>query len=397
MQDLLRCSITKLALREVTEEELRQFNQRIRSSQLRHLDGTVVQKEVQFAYVTVDGQLVYPVEEGIVLMLPAFAISVGRNSISETSNFQLREEKKVVQDWYNQFGWQESEAGKCLDSLAFGDYRPVVVDYDHKGLMRIARYLPPGGKYMLDVASGAVPHDEYVHYSDNFQYRICMDLSFQALKQAKKKLGARGIYILGDITNLPLQDNMIDTVMSLHTIYHVPMDEQESAFRELYRVLKPGGTELVVYNWGKHSLMMRIADAPLNPFTFWIVRTLKRLVGIKPKAASAQPALPARPARTLYFHAHNYKWFDRMFRQFCEYDMVCWRTVHQAFLSWYVRERFFGRQLLDFLFWFEEKFPHLAARVGQFPMFIIKKPAAATTETASASTENSEELASINA
>ena len=214
-------------------------------------------------------------------------------------------------------------------------------EYDHKTNLRPLKYLREGGKYLLDVASGAVPQPEYLKFSDAFEKRICIDLSFLALQQARKKLGDKGIYILGDITNLPLQDDICDAVISLHTIYHVPADEQGSAFRELYRVLKPGRTALVIYNWGEHSFLMRLADIPLNPPILGTLRAFKRVFGGKAKATnSSAPSLPPRPARGLYFHAHTYRWFKREMSKYFDFDMVCWRIVDQQFLVYYIRPRF---------------------------------------------------------
>jgi ubiquinone/menaquinone biosynthesis C-methylase UbiE len=374
MQEIVRCPVTKLGLEAMTDEQLNQVNRRILNYELRHLDGTSVQKPLAQGFLSDDGRFAYIVEDGIILLLAAFAIALRPEE--PDSNYRLREEKAVVQNWYNEYGWKTGEGGKCLDSMAFGDLRPVTREYDHKTNLRPLEYLREGGRYLLDVASGAVPQPEYLNFSDAFEKRICIDLSFLALQQARKKLGDKGIYILGDITNLPLQDDVCDAVISLHTIYHVPADEQGSAFRELYRVLKPGRTALVIYNWGEHSWLMRLAELPLNPVFLGAVHRLKRLFGKKPKTASSgEPSLPPRPTRGLYFHAHNYRWFQQEMRRYFEFDIVCWRIVNQTFLVYYVRPRFFGKTFLKLIYWCEETFPHLAARCGQFPMFIIKKPA----------------------
>jgi SAM-dependent methyltransferase len=247
------------------------------------------------------------------------------------------------------------------------------------------KYLQQGGKYILDVASGGIPQPEYLQYSEAFEKRICIDLSFVALQQARKKLGNRGIYILGDITNLPLRDDVCDAVMSLHTIYHVPEDEQSSALRELYRVLKPGGTALVIYNWGDNSLLMRMARIPLNENCLAVFHFLQRLVGLRKKKESepGQPSLPPRPARGLYFHAHDYKWFEAELGKYCRFDLVCWRSVDQSFLVYYIRPSFCGKTFLRLIYWWESAFPGLAARLGKFPMFIFKKQPNASAGTVS--------------
>jgi ubiquinone/menaquinone biosynthesis C-methylase UbiE/uncharacterized protein YbaR (Trm112 family) len=374
MQDILRCPVTKLGLKAMTDEQLNQLNRRILSHELGHLDGTRVERPLTQALESEDGRFAYIIEDGIAMLLAAFAIVLNPGSEDTPGQNQLREEKKVVKDWYDQFGWQTGETGLCLDAVAFGDLRPVSKEYRHKTQLRPLKYLQQGGKYILDVASGGIPQPEYIQYSEAFEKRICIDLSFVALQQARKKLGSRGIYILGDITNLPLREDVCDAVMSLHTIYHVPADEQSSALRELYRVLKPGGTALVIYNWGEHSLLMRMARIPLHKRSLAVFHFLQRLVGLrKKKSEAAQPSLPPRPARSLYFYAHDYKWFATELGRYCHFDLVCWRIVDQEFLVYYIRPHFFGKTLLQLIYGWESSFPRLAGRLGMFPMFIIKK------------------------
>ena len=45
----------------------------------------------------------------------------------------------------------------------------------------------------------------------------------------------------------------------------------------------------------------------------------------------------------------------------------------KAFLVYYIRPQFFGKTFLRLIYWWESAFPRLAARLGMFPMFIIKK------------------------
>lgn len=120
------------------------------------------------------------------------------------------------------------------------------------------KYLKTGGKYILDMGSGPIQYPEYLSYSNGFKYRICVDISFLGLKETRKKLGDKGIYLQADITNLPLIDNLVDAVASLHTLYHVPEDEQDLALQEIYRVLLPGSSAVVVYSWGSHSFIRQL-------------------------------------------------------------------------------------------------------------------------------------------
>ena len=48
--------------------------------------------------------------------------------------------------------------------------------------------------------------------------------------------------------------------VSLHTIHHLPENEHLQAYRELYRVLLPGSSAVVVNGWPSSRLM-----APFEP------------------------------------------------------------------------------------------------------------------------------------
>ena len=51
------------------------------------------------------------------------------------------------------------------------------------------------GRFLLDAGSGPVQYDEYLTYSQDYRYRVCMDLSVVALQEARKRLGEKGIYV----------------------------------------------------------------------------------------------------------------------------------------------------------------------------------------------------------
>ena len=165
--------------------------------------------------------------------------------------------------FYDEVGWHSMEDDTDLyeDTNRFEDLRPVSQNYVHRCHMRVTHHIPPGGQYLLDVASGPVPFPEYVTYSEGYECRICVDISIRALQAAKKKLGNKGIYIKADITQLPLKSESVDAFVSLHTVYHVPKDSQILAFQELERVLKPQRSGVVVYTWGWHCRVMGVLTA----------------------------------------------------------------------------------------------------------------------------------------
>lgn len=291
------------------------------------------------------------------------------NGVDRNSKDCLMKVKRDVQDFYDQIGWQKVEEELFTDALENEDLRPVSKDYIHKCHLRVNRYLKPSGKYFLDVASGPIQYPEYLSYSNGFDTRICIDISLLALKEARRKLGDKGIYILADITNLPLKDSSVDAVLSLHTIYHVPEDEQGVAFREIYRVLKPGSSAVVVYSWGINSPLMN-----LTLFPFKIMQMLKafviRILSKRNNTRLMKSSEDYQPK--LYFHAHNYKYLARQIRGF-DFDISVWRSVSVSFTKTYIHSYLFGKQALALIYWLEDKFPYMAGRLGQYPLFVIKK------------------------
>ena len=72
----------------------------------------------------------------------------------------------------------------------------------------------------------------------------CLDYSENMMASAREKAGAIGIknitFLQGDVGALPFEDESFDIVLSLNGFHAFP--DKEAAYRETYRVLKPGGT-----------------------------------------------------------------------------------------------------------------------------------------------------------
>lgn len=249
-----------------------------------------------------------------------------------------------------------------VDAIKFEDLRPISGDFNRKCRLRVSKYLKPNGKYILDVASGPVQFPEYLSYSKDYDFRICADISLSALKEAKIKLGGKGIYILANITELSIRNNSVDAAISLHTIYHVPRNEQKTSFEEVYRVLKPGSTAVVVYSWGNRSCLMKV----MIPYR--VIRKIGKIIMSKGRETNATDRAQML---NLYFYAHPYKWFKKQQWSF-DFDVVVWRSVNIDFQKLFIHERLIGKSILAALYWLEETFPHIMGRLGQYPMFIIR-------------------------
>ena len=72
----------------------------------------------------------------------------------------------------------------------------------------------------------------------------CLDYSADMMGAAQKKAEAAGIknitFRQGDVGALPFDDGSFDTVLSLNGFHAFP--DKDAAYRETFRVLKPGGT-----------------------------------------------------------------------------------------------------------------------------------------------------------
>ena len=183
-------------------------------------------------------------------------------------------------------------------------------------------------------------------------------------------MGGKGVLIQGDIVHLPFADDSIDAVLSLHTIYHVPSEEQPQAFREVHRVLKPGGVAVVAYEWGETpwrelSPARRLLHLP-GKLLGRVARALQRgQAGAERTGEAGEP--------TLYFHAYDHRWFaaqDWPFRV----DVRVHHFFSSAFLERYVRG-WPGRLLLGAIRRLEDRFPRLAGRYGRYPLIVIRKDA----------------------
>lgn len=68
--DILCCPVSKTPVRPATRAELEAVNRAIAAGTLQTVSGTAVSRRFDEALITVDGKVVYRVEDGIPVMLP---------------------------------------------------------------------------------------------------------------------------------------------------------------------------------------------------------------------------------------------------------------------------------------------------------------------------------------
>ena len=268
--------------------------------------------------------------------------------------------KQQVREFYDAVGW--SQAGDGLyQNARYEDLRPVSREYIHNCHMRVKRHLAPQGDILLDAGSGPVQWPEYLTYSENYQYRLCADISITALKEARNRLGAKGLYVVADIANLPFKLNAFDGIVSMHTIHHVPASEHRKAYTELYRVLKPLRTAVVVNGWYR-PLIARLTRPliQLQRFSSGKLLKKKKMIDIDdPFGTFVNKTTPSS--------------FKQEFSSLFKYKIYVWRSLSPRILLNLIRPNWFGRFLLKAFYRLEEIFPHFMGRIGIYPLVVIEK------------------------
>lgn len=126
-------------------------------------------------------------------------------------------------------------------------------------------------KRVLDVGCG--PGWVSVQYAMGGADVSAVDLTEAAVGIAKKHAAYRGVRAdirQGNAEELPFPDNTFDMVFSSGVLHHTP--DTQKAFRETYRVLKPGGhAKITLYRLGVlHS-----------PLVFGLTRVTMKILGVK--------------------------------------------------------------------------------------------------------------------
>lgn len=100
------------------------------------------------------------------------------------------------------------------------------------------------GDVVLDLGSGAGIDAILAAKKVGDKGRVIgVDMTEEMIEKAKENAKKQGIknveFILGEIENLPLEDNSVDTIITNCVINLTP--DKTKTFSEAYRVLKPGG------------------------------------------------------------------------------------------------------------------------------------------------------------
>jgi SAM-dependent methyltransferase len=285
--------------------------------------------------------------------------------------------KQQVRQFYDQVGWQVVSDG-MYQNARYEDLRQVSREYVHRCHLRVKQFLKPAGRFLLDAGSGPIQYPEYLAYSEGYAYRVCVDLSIVALQEGRRRIGEKGLFVVADIANLPFKPGAFGGVVSMHTIHHLPAQDHQKAYCELFRVLEPASSAVIVNGWSVSSVMRR-----LN----WMVRIMDKVLSFmarfgreKPAAqVGAAPTAPA-PAKVAsaptgtYVQTYDAAWLESQLRGKVPFEIRSWRCLSTRFLRAVIQPWMGGRLWLRLVYWLEDRFPHYLGRNGQYPMIILRKP-----------------------
>lgn len=303
LETILCCPISRTPLRLVGRDEVMR---RIVGG-----DRSKVGEPLIGAFVSEEALRAYAIYGPIVNFLEAESLRLDHATSTPSSALGEQpsdETKSSVRRWYDEFGWQKNAQGIYYDSAVFSQNAPIGNGlYELLSHLRVIERLA-GGEWLIDAASGAIAHPEYLTYSWFYKRRVCIDFSLTALREAATKLRPTDYCCQADICNLPFRDDVFQGGISGYTIQHFPESQQAVGIRELYRVLDRG-SHLCLFTdvlCGRAHGVVRSGLRLYAKMLMFLGRA--RFGHVPPGADSPDLAAPHK----LYFHARDTTWWREL-------------------------------------------------------------------------------------
>ncbi|MCX6765194.1 MAG: arsenite methyltransferase [Candidatus Nealsonbacteria bacterium] len=162
--------------------------------------------------------------------------------------------KKIVKDAYKKIATAGSSCGCSCNSaknvsksIGYSDEELKIVGAANLGLgcgNPLAFGKIKEGDIVLDLGSGAGIDAILAAKKVGDKGKVIgVDMTEEMIEKAKENAKNQGIenveFLLGEIENLPLEENSVDTIITNCVINLTP--DKAKTFSEAYRVLKPGG------------------------------------------------------------------------------------------------------------------------------------------------------------
>jgi ubiquinone/menaquinone biosynthesis C-methylase UbiE len=260
-----------------------------------------------------------------------------------------------ISKFYNTEGWLEVN-GNTEDAYRFEDLRYNSSEYVSKCRLRLLKHIPKKGNNFLDMASGPIQYKEYLKYSEGYDKRHCVDLSIDALNNAKTKIGTHGEFHHGSFFDIKFESNYFDCSISVHTIYHMDKEMQSIAVKKLIDITKEKCPIIIIYS-NPNSIVNKFSNS-------FIANFIRRFSNTKNNQKENKTSL--------YFHAHDLKWWDQ-FKDYADIKIYPWRSFDSDYQKRLFPNNIFGKIMFKILFFLENTFPNYFARKLQYPMIVLIK------------------------
>lgn len=133
--------------------------------------------------------------------------------------------------------------------------------------LALQKLMPATGGRLIDIGAGFGRLADFYHGYDEI---FLLDYSRSMLREAQERLGSDlpCTYVAADLYNLPLNDALFDTALTVRVLHHVR--DIPAALREIRRLMRPGGVYILEYANKRHlkAILRYLAGRQSwNPFS----------------------------------------------------------------------------------------------------------------------------------
>ena len=267
--------------------------------------------------------------------------------------------------FYEEKGWTK-EDGASVDHNLFGvkEDGPIRIQLYKLHMDRVRAGLASAGPglNLLECGCGGNPDRQLIDLCSRY---TGVDFSEVGLDMARASFADIGIpheFRAADVCHLPFQDGAFDAVYSAHMIYHIEDPQaQDAALAEFLRVVRPGGTVVL------------IAANP-RPLAFPI-RLIRRMLADTPGVGSllnrfrSKSPIPYKPMPIGWMR-------QRLERGGGTASVVTYAIPSTTFNQNVTEFKGVGKLLWKTIQWLDVNCPRLSAYLGNYVIYVCKKPGA---------------------
>ena len=232
---------------------------RLARGELAHAAGAPVQMEIDQALASEDSELIYPIADGILILVPAFAI------VKPGSAPRFEADAAGVMRFYDEIGWNVTDEGVFEDTVRFEDLREITRPYVKASYARVGSIIEGSGKYLLDVACGPIPYHPSTSPIRKVPANACASI-FRSWPCALPESACATKESTSRPTLLSCLQGRHPRRIHLST-HDLPCPCESAGARVpgAQCVVKPSGRGVVVYSWGSRAMAMDVLMALGRP------------------------------------------------------------------------------------------------------------------------------------